>query len=554
MMRRKIPALAVCVSLALQGCSSFEVARTTSEREAGTAKKSMEETSAKASKTDAVIVRNTPKITAETVVVKDDMILPEFFAKPFAWHTSNAQTLPEVLDSLSSVIKVGMRATEILKEDAGNNGASTSGNSSSPLEAANFITKPVTLNYQGTLKGLLDEIAARYDVSWRYLRENNSVVFFRYETRAISLPLPQGKKKITASINLNGGGSSGGGGGGSGGGGASVSGNVSVDQNQTVDPWVSVMQGIRSILGTKKENSANSSATASTGNDSSIIVDGTNGYAVANPELGIVTVTARPEYMNRVNTYLESVSKRFARNILIDVTVYSVTLDDSAAAGVSANLMLDLFKSHSGTNRLSIVSAQQVTPTGTPGQIIFERANSNGTLSSAQVVIDTLSQLGKVSLRTQGQVIALNGQPAPFQNAQEISYVSQVQTSLVANAGAQTTTATDTRVVGFTANFLPMVYDDNRILLQYQIQISNLLKMDQIPSGDGYVQLPQIATQSLQQQAFVKDGQSIMLFGFDQNRAQDNSGTGLLSWSRAASNSRTMTVILIQVSTGGAYV
>lgn len=551
MMRRKIPALAVCVSLALQGCSSFEVARTTSERDAGIARKSMEETSAKASKTDAVIVRNTPKITAETVVVKDDAILPEFFAKPFAWHTSNAQTLPEVLDSLSSVTKVGMRATEILKEDAGNNGASTFGNSSSPLEVANFITKPVTLNYQGTLKGLLDEIAARYDVSWRYLRENNSVVFFRYETRAISLPLPQGKKKITASINLNGGGSSGGGGGG-----ASVSGNVSVDQDQTVNPWVSVMQGIRSILGTKKEDrtSSSSSSTSSTGEESSIIVDGTNGYAVANPELGIVTVTARPEYMNRVNAYLESVSRRFARNILIDVTVYSVTLDDSAAAGVSANLMLDLFKSHSGTNRLSIVSAQQVIPSGTPGQIIFDRANSNGTLSSAQVVIDTLSQLGKVSLRTQGQVIALNGQPAPFQNAEEISYVSQIQTSLVQDAGAQTTTTTDTKIVGFTANFLPMVYEDNRILLQYQIQISNLLKMDQIPSGDGYVQLPQIATQSLQQQAFVKDGQSIMLFGFDQNRAQDNSGTGLLSWSRAASNSRTMTVILIQVSTGGAYV
>lgn len=549
MMRRKIPALAVCVSLALQGCSSFEVARTTSERDAGIARKSMEETRAKASTTDAVIVRNTPKITAETVVVKDDMILPEFFAKPFAWHTSNAQTLPEMLDSLSSVTKVGMRATEILKEDAGSNGASTSSS-----DANSFTTKPVTLNYQGTLKGLLDEIAARYDVSWRYLRENNSVVFFRYETRAISLPLPQGKKKITASINLNGGGSGGGGGGGSGGGGASVSGNVSVDQDQTVNPWVSVMQGIRSILGTKKEDRANSSATASTGNDSSIIVDGTNGYAVANPELGIVTVTARPEYMNRVNAYLESVSRRFARNILIDVTVYSVTLDDSAAAGVSANLMLDLFKSRSGSNRLSIVSAQQVTPTGTPGQIIFDRANSNGTLSSAQVVIDTLSQLGKVSLRTQGQVIALNGQPAPFQNAQEIGYVSQVQTSLVANAGAQTTTTTNTKIVGFTANFLPMVYEDNRILLQYQIQISNLLKMDQIPSGDGYVQLPQIATQSMQQQAFVKDGQSIMLFGFDQNRAQDNSGTGLLSWSRAASNSRTMTVILIQVSTGGAYV
>ena len=45
MMRRKILALAVCVSLALQGCASFEVARTTSEREAGIAKKSMEEIS-----------------------------------------------------------------------------------------------------------------------------------------------------------------------------------------------------------------------------------------------------------------------------------------------------------------------------------------------------------------------------------------------------------------------------------------------------------------------------------------------------------------------------
>ncbi len=105
-------------------------------------------------------------------------------------------------------------------------------------------------------------------------------------------------------------------------------------------------------------------------------------------------------------------------------------------------------------------------------------------------------------------------------------------------------------MVGFTANFLPLILGDNRILLQYQLQISQLTAITQVSSGNSSIQTPQIATQSLQQQAFVKDGQSIVLFGFDQNRNTLDTNGNLGGASKAGTTQRQMMVIVMTVNGG----
>jgi Flp pilus assembly secretin CpaC len=104
--------------------------------------------------------------------------------------------------------------------------------------------------------------------------------------------------------------------------------------------------------------------------------------------------------------------------------------------------------------------------------------------------------------------------------------------------------------VGFTANFLPLILGDNRILLQYQMQISQLTALTQVVSGGSSIQTPQISSQSLQQQAFVQDGQSIVLFGFDQNRDTADVAAGIGSASKAGTSQRQMMVIVMQVNGG----
>ena len=104
-------------------------------------------------------------------------------------------------------------------------------------------------------------------------------------------------------------------------------------------------------------------------------------------------------------------------------------------------------------------------------------------------------------------------------------------------------------IIGFYTA-VPLILGDNRILLQYQMQISQLTALTQVTSGNSTIQTPQISSQSLQQQAFVRDGQSIVLFGFDQNRNTGDTSASIGGASKAGTSQRQMVVIVMTVNGG----
>ena len=175
---------------------------------------------------------------------------------------------------------------------------------------------------------------------------------------------------------------------------------------------------------------------------------------------------------------------------------------------------------------------------------------SEGAFGGSQVILQALEQVGDVSFLTSGQVVAANGQPSPLQVANEFTYLASSSTVSNATTGNITTLTPATKTVGFTANFLPMILGDNRIMLQYQINLSSLLSLNNVSSGGSSIQTPNIATQSLQQQAFVRDGQSIVLFGYEQERAASNWARFFPGISKDSNSDRTVMVIIMEVYGG----
>lgn len=173
---------------------------------------------------------------------------------------------------------------------------------------------------------------------------------------------------------------------------------------------------------------------------------------------------------------------------------------------------------------------------------------------AAQTAAEALEQIGNVQFVTSGQVIAANGQPSPLQVATEYTYLASRATtqSATAGTGPTTTLTPGSRTVGFTANFLPMILGDNRILLQYQINLSSMLEIKPYGDATNGVELPKVATQSLQQQAYVKDGQSIVLFGFEQQRTTSDRNLGISAQhlNKSAGLERNMMVIVLEVYGG----
>ena len=533
--------------------------------------------------TSADLIQNdAPRVTGEEVKLRV-AALPAALLARMSYHTEGNQSFLQVLESLSALLSMPLSAndlgvTPLLASSAFSTPSNpmaraltglptgAQGATSPALSGEALASAPIILDYQGTVKGLLDELARRINGAWRFNALTQGVEFFCYDTRVLSLSLPPGVKRINAAISLSGvSGGANAGGSASGAGSLSQSaGNVAVSQSLSVNPWASIMQGIQSLLSeganaavalagnANPVASAASAASGASGASGANVAGGlvlsaasSNGLAIANPELGLITVTARPAHLARIAHYIEAINERFAHNVLIDVKIFSVSLDAQNSLGLGLNV---LYKP------LTALGASVSTPTplqagsDTPGIITLAPASASSRWSGSSVVAQALSQFGKVALQKQGQVLAVNGQPSPIQVANEITYVTSSTTTSAPNVGTSVTQNTGTVVVGFTANFLPLILGDHRILLSYQMQISALAS-PLTPNAQG-IQTPNIASQSLQQQAFLNDGQAIVLFGFDEQSSGLSKAVEWAGASSASTQARQMVVIVVQVNAG----
>ena len=498
-----------------------------------------------AAATGAVWRTSQPKIAGDEVRVISEEKLPDLFNKVFP-YVSPGQPIAAILEDISSQVgfPIISKATP-QNEMSGSPGMNGQGN----MGGASNAGPQIQIEWNGSFKKLLDFLGQKTNASWRFA--GGQVEFFTEETRSFHIYLPRTARSISSSISLSGSGSGGGGGGGSAGGssgsggGSQPTGSVEVSSSASLDPYAAVVAGIQAIIQEGRPTSTASPSKAGSG----AAGDSNRPMVIANRELGMITVTARPSAIRRTEEYVDSINKRFARNVLIDVKIFDVALNKEASAGISAEAMYKRL----GDYGFSLVGSSILQPPSgvQPSSLTLGSQSADSRFNGSNLLVQAMQGVGDVSLVTSGQVIAVNGQPAPMQIANEVTFLASSSVTQTANAGTTTALVPGSRVVGFTANFLPLILGDNRILLEYQLTISSL-KMNQVSSGGSTIQTPDVATRSLQQQAFLKDGQAIVLFGFDQTRAAANSSTSLGSVSQTGKHDRSMTVIVMQVYGGGA--
>jgi len=538
----------------LSGCSLLKETRENIEQDIETTD-ALREQMRERSEPFAVLSHARARIAGEEIRLKEEKeILPPLLNERVTYVTSG-QTLQETLETVSRQVNMPIWLTEFVsdKESVGK-----SSRSSSDDDERGRVT--IQIHYDGPLHGLLDQLAQSARLHWRYYE--GRVEFFLYETRHFYVNLPMGSREIKSSISSS---AAGGGGGEGGGGGSGDTGSISVEmEGMRVDPYNVITRAIAAILMEDDgqtdvlgngETDIEISELASGGSSGSSSNDdakrGASRVVVA-PEMGMVTVTAQPTALDRVADYIEHVNRRFSRNVMIDVKIYDVTLTDGANAGLSAEAL---------SRRIRGLGA--VLTAGAGGIGIVRNAATRGILDPStdidNTVLTALRSFGRTSLVQSGQVMAINGQPAPLQIATERSYISSVTTQppAVGGGGAivpgSTSYETSKISEGLTANFLPHMLADNRILLQYQLT-ARTAQLNLAPGkpGDDGVQLPEISSQTVQQQAFVRDSEAIVLFGFGENRARTNSRDGLvLNHSRDANQNRTQRVIVMQIFGGG---
>jgi len=544
MIKSALRLLGVAGFVLLAGCAGIKEAGTKIDNVKAAAVKARDTALANATTGSGTRTKR-PRYTGEEITLRTSN-WPEAFDQPDWYNTKGSQSLVQVLEDIAATrgisIKTAQVAQLIQQAQQGAIGQQSPAGGVGPTN--------INIDYNGTRRGLLEAIGAKADLSCRYNEVTHAVEFFRFETRSIQLVLPSSKKTISANISLSGvtGGGGGDSGGGGGGGSASAtSGNVSVTQNNTVDPWTSVMQGIGTILNSQMAGGAGGGAQPASGGQgdgASLSVSSANGYAVANKDLNMVTVTARPEMVEAIVHYIESINAKYSQNVQVDWTIYSLSLDRQSSGGITLNML---------RSQVAKIGGSLITPAGLqagnpPGIFTIAKQAPDSPWTGSSLVFEALSQFGDAALMRQGQVMTVNGQPSPIQVANQISYKSSQTVNVVANAGVTKATTQSQIVVGLTGFFLPQVLEDNRIRLTYALNLSNLAS-PLTPDADG-LSSPNVAAQSLQQDVFLRDGQTVVLFGYDEQRDSLNSATTVGGYSKAGESARQMVVIVMQINAG----
>jgi type IVB pilus formation R64 PilN family outer membrane protein len=401
------------------------------------------------------------------------------------------------------------------------------------------FTKIASPSYDGTLSGMLDWVAAQTGVYWDY--RDGVISIFKTQTRTFqipSVPAISDMMSMISTMGSSGGGSSGGSPSGGAGGGAPPSGGASGGSSGGAAGGSSA--GGAGGGGTTTMTSSSHVDFWSSLKATAQSVAGYGAQVVDDQSFGTITVTGTPAQVHRVDEWVKSMSALLTKQIAIDVHIYNVQVTQEDNYGLNLKAVENAFNvasSGAGGAALNVagVSLPNVTASSTP--MAFGASILNGPASGTNVAVQALSTLGKVTQVFSRSGVTLNGQMLALQSANVQNYLASSQTTIAANVGNMTTLQPGTVTTGFTGSFLPKVMDD-KIFINFNVTISNLISLTTFTTGGtgsganatggSSIQLPDVASFTLQQMIGIKPGQTLVLTGYRQHGASSlENGTGV---------------------------
>lgn len=497
------------------------------------------------------------QISLDTISVKDDIWLGNKSVKihegeslPAKFETENGITLfntqpvglMTLAEQLTRMTGISVRIDERVEEQ----NEDLLDDEDTDIEEGDPTPKNMILpNYEGKLSGFLDQVAARFNLWWRY--QNNEIVFYQMETRIFTFYALPTTSNLSATI---GGTSSGGDGG-----------NTSTNLDSSIETnfWEEVESTVTAMI------PENAQITSSKTN-------------------GTITVTASPYTLQRVAQYVRSMNDKLSRQVAISVKVLQVTLSDEEQIGLNLNLVTSALSKRIGfdiatttaltaasgsTDSLTMglvqpdASGNWNTDTSSPwnklwkanyvlkettdasGNTAYEWVpNTDSPYSATSAVIDAISKQGATSLVTSATVTTLNNKVAPVQVSTETSYIAS--TEMTVQDGITTITPTTSTVnAGFTMEVLPRILDHGRLLLMFTMTITELTNMETVTTGSSMTQLPTVETRGFVQEVAMVSGSTLILSGFEKVQSSNERTKGVTGMRKKSDKDRNVLVVLL---------
>lgn len=375
----------------------------------------------------------------------------------------------------------------------------------SPAVAAATYATEIDQNFSGSLASFLDLVSTKMGINWEY--RDNSIYMYRLVTKHLKLKggapggteyeLQLGKTGSATSGSQSSGGSS------------TTSNNGSFSSTSTVrmqsgqtSVWSATEVAVKNMLSPV-------------------------GKATINQSTGTISVTDVKHVVDRVEKYVDHENGILTRQIAFTVQVYSVSVNDNAEYGLDWNLVFSKLSNLVPDWKLSFASPTSLTgaTAGSLGIQILSPITSDGSLTSqlsgSQAFFKALSEIGQTSVVTTQSAVTMNREPVSIALTTQTFYLASTTPS-TATAGSGTgVPGLNPGVVttGYMLNALPTVEDNNSILLQFGLDISDLKRIVQKSVGSGATQQsiesPELTTTQFIQRVTMKPGDTLVLSGFE---------------------------------------
>lgn len=425
-------------------------------------------------------------------------------------------TLYEIGDMLNKITSLSVRYDPTLEEASKQQADGNAPNLESIGAQWTDSTK-MLVSYKGPLSGLLDEVCNRFGIWWKY--EKKQIYFYKFITKTFVLyTLPT---KPTLSVNV----------GGSSTDGSAGSSSVSLSNTANIDLWANIESSIKSMIS----------------NEAQLTMDQSN---------GTITLTGTPTDIRKVAKFVNEQNIRLSRQVAISVKVLQVNVSDSDQYGLNLSAA---FKGNNHITDLGLAS---------PGGLGAEVTNNlsmtilsgRWTLAGA---IQALSEQGTTNLITSGTVTTLNNKPAPIQVVKTQNYISEITKTNSGSDGSYYDLSTTTEEIetGFTLDVLPRILEHGRLMLMFNLTLSDLIELERVDLGSGsttggetsgqYIQNPIIETRGFTQEVALKSGETLILSGYERvENSAKKTGVGsaensLLGGTATAEKTRSILVIML---------
>ncbi len=468
---------------------------------------------------DVVRVKNEIWLGDKSIVEYEGAPIPAYLeTKDGITLISNRPiTLFEVGDMINKITSIQVRYAPHLEEDLIENAAE---NAPSPEQLNSNWADPTKMlvSYRGPLSGLLDEIGSRFGIWWRY--EKNEIYFYKFMTKTFvlySLPTKQ-----TLSTNIGGASTD------SGSGGTS---SISLTNDAELELWTNIEKSITSMIG----------------KDAQLSLDPTN---------GTISLTATPNEIRRVAHFINEQNARLSRQVAISIKVLQVTVTDSDSFGLNLRSLFN-----DGSTSVGLASAASGLSSDILQNLTMSIMPGNWDINGS---IQALSTQATTNMITSGTVTTLNNKSAPIQVVTKQNYISEITKT---NSGGDSdyydlSTETEEIETGFTMNVLPRILEHGRLLLKFDLTLSDLLALERVDlmssgsseeesEGGEYIQNPIIESRGFTQEVALKSGESLVLTGYErvengaEKRGIGSATNSLLGGAATADKERSILVIIL---------